>query len=293
MKSAPTLEFKGSTLALTVLHAALGSADAAAVERTLADLCGPAPDFFSHDPTVVDLAGLDADAQPDWGTLLPLLRRHQLTPFAVRNASPAQAEAARAAGLVIAEEVETVVRAAPAARSAHSSQASDTASPAEAGAAAEAESPVAATEAPVNGDLFATPEAAPAPAAPELAPAPAPAFTGSLVVDRPLRSGQQVYARGGDVIVLAMVNPGAEVIADGNIHVYAPLRGRALAGARGDVGARIFTTCFEAELVSIAGVYRTFEPGSEKTLTGQPVQVRLAGADVDQQQLRLEPLNLR
>jgi septum site-determining protein MinC len=97
------------------------------------------------------------------------------------------------------------------------------------------------------------------------------------VLDKPLRSGQQVYARGGDLVVLAMVSPGAEVIADGNIHIYAPLRGRALAGARGDANARIFTTCFEAELTSVAGVYRTFEPGSEKSLTGKPVQIRLEG----------------
>ena len=84
---------------------------------------------------------------------------------------------------------------------------------------------------------------------------------------------------------MAMVNPGAEVIADGNNHVYAPLRGRALAGAQGNGEARIFTTCFEAELTSIAGVYRTFEPGSEKDLTGKPVQIRLEG-----EKLVLSPL---
>ncbi len=62
----------------------------------------------------------------------------------------------------------------------------------------------------------------------------------ALVIDRPVRSGQQIYARGRDLVVLAMVNPGAEVIADGHIHVHAPLRGRAIAGARGDTSARIF-----------------------------------------------------
>lgn len=272
MKSAPTLEFKGSTLSLTVLHAALGSADAATVERALAELCGQAPDFFSHDPTIVDLAGLEPDAQPDWAALLPLLRRHQLTPFAVRNASAIQAEAARAAGLVIAEEVETAVRPAPAVPVVQDEPATATAP--EAVQPQEAEAPA--------------PEPAPALAAPEEPPP-----TGTLVVDRPLRSGQQVYARGGDVIVLAMVNPGAEVIADGNIHVYAPLRGRALAGAKGDAAARIFTTCFEAELVSIAGVYRTFEAGVEQNLASQPVQIRLDGPDIERQQLRLESLSLR
>ena len=98
----------------------------------------------------------------------------------------------------------------------------------------------------------------------------------SLIIDRPLRSGQQVYAKGGDLIILAAVNPGAEVIADGNIHVYAPLRGRALAGARGNAEARILTTVFAAELVSIAGIYRTFEEGVPQKLANQPVQVKLA-----------------
>jgi septum site-determining protein MinC len=83
----------------------------------------------------------------------------------------------------------------------------------------------------------------------------------TLFIDRPLRSGQQVYARGGDLVVLAAVNAGAEVIADGHIHIYAPLHGRALAGASGAAEARIFCTRFDAELVSVAGLYRTFDSG--------------------------------
>lgn len=106
-------------------------------------------------------------------------------------------------------------------------------------------------------------------------PAPPPAT--ALVIDKPLRSGQQVYARGRDLVVLSMVNPGAEVIADGNIHVYAPLRGKAIAGARGDVDARILTLCLEAELVSIAGTYRTSETDLPASLKGKPAQVRLDG----------------
>lgn len=96
-----------------------------------------------------------------------------------------------------------------------------------------------------------------------------------LIVDRPLRSGQQVYARGGDLVVLSLVSHGAEVIADGHIHVYAPLRGRALAGAKGDTAARIYTTCMQAELLSIAGVYRTGEAALPPELLGTAVQVRL------------------
>ncbi|MCD5363174.1 MULTISPECIES: septum site-determining protein MinC [Chromobacterium] len=114
------------------------------------------------------------------------------------------------------------------------------------------------------------PEPADKPAAPEPAPA-----TGAMIVDRPVRAGQQIYAKGCDLIVLAMVSAGAEVIADGNIHIYAPLRGRALAGARGNAGARIFARSMEAELVSIAGVYRTIEQALPDSILGKPTQIYL------------------
>jgi septum site-determining protein MinC len=116
------------------------------------------------------------------------------------------------------------------------------------------------------------------PAPTPLAPAPA-APLGALVIDRPLRSGQQVYARGRDLVVLAMVNAGAEVIADGHIHVYAPLRGKAMAGARGNTEARIFSLALEAELLSIAGVYRTSEHPLPPGMAGKPTQVRLVPGD--------------
>ena len=115
-------------------------------------------------------------------------------------------------------------------------------------------------------------------------PAPA-APTAAMVVDKPLRSGQQVYAKGGDLVVLAAVNFGAEVIADGHIHVYAPLRGRAIAGARGNTEARIFTTCLEPELIAIAGIYRTTETPIPEEVAGKPAQVRLVG-----EKLVMEPL---
>jgi septum site-determining protein MinC len=116
-------------------------------------------------------------------------------------------------------------------------------------------------------------------------PQAAPPAT-ALVIDKPLRSGQQVYARGRDVVVLAMVNAGAEVIADGNVHVYAPLRGKAIAGARGDGDARILTLCLEPELVSIAGVYRTTEQPLPASVRGKPAQIRLV-----EDKLVMEPLN--
>jgi septum site-determining protein MinC len=113
----------------------------------------------------------------------------------------------------------------------------------------------------------------------------APGAAPTMVIDKPLRSGQQVYAKGGDLIVLAAVNFGAEVIADGHVHVYAPLRGKAIAGARGNIEARIFTTCLEPELVAIAGVYRTTETPLAPEVTGKPAQVRLVG-----DRLVMEPL---
>jgi septum site-determining protein MinC len=102
-----------------------------------------------------------------------------------------------------------------------------------------------------------------------------PVHVPTLIVDKPLRSGQQAYAKGGDLIVQAAVNAGAEVLADGNIHVYGPLRGKAIAGSRGNTEARIFTTCLEPELIAIAGVYRTTETPLPKDVAGKPAQVRL------------------
>lgn len=117
------------------------------------------------------------------------------------------------------------------------------------------------------------------------APQPAPALDQeAMLVDRPVRSGQQIYARGRDLIVLAPVGPGAEVIADGNVHIYATLRGRALAGVMGNEGARIFCKELKAELVSVAGLYRVSED-IPATVQSAPVQIRLAG-----RQLLIEPL---
>ena len=122
-----------------------------------------------------------------------------------------------------------------------------------------------------------------APAAPEpparapepvaVAPAPAPLATSQMHIN-PIRSGQQIYAQGRDLVVSASVGAGAEVIADGSVHVYGPLRGRALAGAQGDEKARIFCREFHAELVAIAGRYKVIEEVPQE-LRGKAVQVWL------------------
>jgi len=117
---------------------------------------------------------------------------------------------------------------------------------------------------------------------------PAPMTRTSMIVDKPLRSGQRVYAKGTDLIVLAVVSHGAEVIADGSIHVYAPLRGRALAGAMGDTTARIFATCMEPQLLSIAGIYRTTDTELAADVLGKPAQVRLNGEKLVVQPLAID-----
>ena len=146
---------------------------------------------------------------------------------------------------------------------------------AKAGSAAQMQAALAAGLTEAHGSAQASPSA-PAAALAVVVDTPATPRT-ALIVDKPLRSGQRVYAKGGDLIVLAVVSFGAEVIADGNIHVYAPLRGRALAGALGDTSARIFTTCMEAQLLSIAGIYRTTETELPAAVLGKTAQVRLDG----------------
>ena len=123
-------------------------------------------------------------------------------------------------------------------------------------------------------------DAAPTPALPRKGReqnGPVEGLATALIIDKPLRSGQQIYARGRDLVVLSMVNAGAEVIADGSIHVYAPLRGKAIAGARGNTEARILSLCLEPELISIAGVYRTSEIPLPANVLAKPTQVRLVG----------------
>lgn len=225
-----TFEIKSATLPLVSLLLKTGNLDALASE--LAARFGDHPDFFDHDPLVLDLSPLQAqqgELAIDFTALLDLLHRYRVLPVAVRGGSTAQMAAALAAGLAAAPEA------------------------------------------------VAPPPASRAKAASAPAPAPDAGPVGALVIDKPLRSGQQVYARGRDLVVLSMVNPGAEVIADGHIHVYAPLRGKAIAGARGNTQARIFSLCLQPELVSIAGVYRTSEVPLPPEVLSKPTQVRLVG----------------
>lgn len=203
---------------------------------------GEIPDFFDHDPLVIDFSHLPADTPlQDLKPLLHVLRTCRLVAVAVRGASAEWQAAALALGLVEAP-VDM-----PRARVVHAAP--------------------AVVEVQVQEVVREVLREVPGPL--------------TMVVDRPLRSGQKVYARGADLIVLAMVNQGAEVVADGNIHVYAPLRGKAMAGASGNVHARIYSLCLEPELISIAGVYRTSEHPLAPDVRGKPAQVRLSNDGQD------------
>lgn len=139
-----------------------------------------------------------------------------------------------------------------------------------------------------RGETAARSEAPAPPPAPEPAVA-APTANPPMVIDRPLRSGQQVYARDADLIVLGLVSHGAEVIADGHVHVYGALRGRAIAGAKGNTAARVFAQSLEPELIAIAGTFRTSEKPLPADVLAKPAQVRLVET-TDGERLVFEPL---
>jgi septum site-determining protein MinC len=249
--------FELKSAALTLVAVMLKTTDLARLSQALDERFADAPGLFDNDPVAIDLSHVrDADEPIDFVVLMHLLRGHKMLPVAVKSGNAQQMEDALAAGL--SEAHGSGPGALPVRQH----------TPIDAGA----EPPAKAV-------------AAVAPATePEPEPMPEPPRT-ALVIDKPLRSGQRVYAKGADLIVLAVVSFGAEVIADGNIHVYAPLRGRALAGALGDTNARIFTTCMEPQLLSIAGIYRTTEHELPAAVLGKPAQVRLAG-----EKLVVEPL---
>ena len=279
----PTFDLKSTAWTLTALR--LQTADLGLLVAALDARFGDNPGLFDNDPLVIDLRPLrDADTEFDIAGLLPHLRRHRLVPIAAQGGSDAQMAAARAAGL--AEALDAAPADAVTARSAAPAAPNQPNTPNAPLAPARdrvVREPVSSKSAgadadPIDGLREVVREI-------EVVREVPTAAVPTMVIDKPLRSGQRVYARGGDLVVLAVVSFGAEVIADGNIHVYAPLRGRAIAGARGNTEARIFSTCLEAQLVSIAGIYRTTETPLPATVLGQPAQVWLDG-----EKIMVEPL---
>ncbi|RKR42736.1 septum site-determining protein MinC [Paraburkholderia sp. BL17N1] len=239
------------------------------------------PEFFANDVVAIDVRRLAENERVPLADIAQLLDSVRMRPVGVvANAQQAWA----------AESQLPLLEARDRRGAANAPKSAD-----EDSTAAAAPAVTAATATPPS-DLFELAAAAPENGTPATAAAvePAPAAepvrlatsSQTMVVDKPLRSGQRIYAK-GDLVVLGLVSYGAEVIAEGNIHIYAPLRGRALAGVQGNHDARIFCTCLEPELISIAGIYRTTENPLPADVLGKPVQIWL-----EEEKLMIEPLRL-
>lgn len=219
---------------LTMTVLKVSSADLGQIEEELDARVEAAADFFRDMPVLLDMGVEDMDLVG----LLGLLRRRNMIPVALYQPSEAMAQIAQELSLGIIRDL----------RPGREAQAVSEPEPAPA--------EPAANERP----------APPAPAEPQYRP--------TRVIEEPVRSGQQIYARGGDLIVLSQVSAGAEVLADGNIHIYGALRGRALAGVQGDAKARIFCQNLEAELIAVAGCY-TVNEDIDPDRKGKAVKISL------------------
>ena len=228
----------------TVLR--LRSTDVELCERQLRVKIAQLPSLFQDAPVLIDLGALgDGASSLALAELVRAMRACQLVPVAAANIPDELRAAVSEAGLGVWRP--------PVAGRARAATDDE-----------EAEAPAA--------------EPTPAAAAPMPAPLARAPHTGPMVVTKPVRGGQVIHARDNDLVVLAPVNPGAQVIADGHLHVYAPLRGRAVAGAAGLPGARIFCQKLEAELVAISGAYVMAEEIPAQ-LRGRAVQVFLENGE--------------
>jgi len=218
-----------------------------AVVPAIGDQFRRAPGFLRFAPIVLGLGDLAATPdQVDFAGLIAGLRALEIVPVGTTGGSPELRNAAMAHGLPPLRAV--------------------------------------GKEAPDEPAAAPAPEAAPAPPPQAAPPLPPGTARPTMVVDQPVRAGQRIWAQGGDLIVTATVNAGAEVIADGNIHIYGALRGRAIAGGGNNTEARIFALVFEPELISIAGYYAVRE-GLTGAHIGRAMQVRLIG-----ERMRFDPL---
>lgn len=297
----PVFQLKGSMLAVTVLE--LAHNDLPRLDRQLADKVAQAPNFFRDTPLVLALDKLpDGEGQLDLQGVLDICRRHGLRTLAVRASREEDIRLATMFDIPVLppsgssrervvepkDAVPQVTGATPVRRP-RGEKLSDKVVEQAAGAGVQAgvavEKPAEGKEgkpADLTPQQSTEPSAETAESAKETAPEkpvepPAPVVRPTKLVTTPVRGGVQIYAAGGDLIVLAPVSPGAELLADGNIHVYGPMRGRALAGVKGDTSARIFCQQLAAELVSIAGNYKVAEDLRRSPQWGQAVHVSLSG----------------
>ena len=256
MTEISALDFKSATL--YAIRVVLQHADTQSLIQALKKRMADAGAFFENEPVVIDAGSVEAAI--DWVPLLKAFADHRLPVIGV-VAQGDNLIAAKACGLAAVDLSTSPVR-----------NASDTQT------AASVAEPVTAhipTPAAADGVAGATDSSTDPKIDPTTAGNDTPTAAPTMVVRGPLRSGQRVYARQCDLIVMGVVSRGAEVIADGNIHVYGPLRGKAMAGARGDTAARIFTTGLDAELVAVAGIYRVIDAKLPAELHQRPAVIQL------------------
>lgn len=240
----PVLEFKSSTFFAPILI--IFTNDMNAIAHALNAKIKLAPDFFRDSPLIIDFKEINKLNQAvDFTQLIQLLRESGFFPVGIRSGNESQNKQARALFIPIDTVRELghsiAISEPPKQESAHTA------------VAAQPEIvPIKETVRPA-------------------AIAPVPAAT--TLISHPIRSGQRIYAS-GDLIILSQVSAGAEIMAEGNIHVYNTLRGRALAGVHGNTAARIFCFDMQAELISIAGDYKTSEDLGKQNYNG-PVQIYL------------------
>jgi septum site-determining protein MinC len=228
--AAPVFEMKGSIMTIIVLH--IKETDADRLYPQLVKKLSQARPFFKSAPVLIDLSTVDDKGQAalDFVYLTHMLRKLGLVPVGVRGGAVCYNERVLEAGLGLL----------PAAKTERTVATTENESP-------EPEEPIKKDQPePSDDSSHVTPVTPVAPVAPCAA---------TKVITKPVRSGQQVFAPEGDLVILSSVNAGAEVLAAGNIHVYGALRGRALAGIHGDEKARIISLQCNPELVSIAGEY--------------------------------------
>ncbi|NYH22165.1 septum site-determining protein MinC [Paraburkholderia bryophila] len=236
------------------------------------------PEFFANDVVAIDVRRLADTERVPLADIAQLLASVRMRPVGV-VANPHQTWAAESALPLL----EARDRRGSTAKSAEEEAANAAVAASGTAAPTAGNGNAQASLLPLDGTPASAAAVEPAPAA---EPVRLATSSQTMVVDKPLRSGQRIYAK-GDLVVLGLVSYGAEVIAEGNIHIYAPLRGRALAGVQGNHDARIFCTCLEPELISIAGIYRTTENPLPADVHGKPVQIWL-----EEEKLMIEPLRL-
>jgi len=260
---APAFKIKTANLPVLQLH--IITPDLPLLKKALALRLNQTPDFFASTPIVLELSAIaESDPSLDFSALVAFMRKHGMCAAGVSGGSEKQRAAAVQSGLGLF----------PAAFVRNPSKRETDPSLAAPAALLHTQPELPGIAAEITPEVISV-----QPETPKESPRTTvqTVIRPTLVIDKPVRTGQSIYAEGADLVLLAIANAGSELIADGDIHVYAPLRGKAIAGAHGNAAARIFVHKLEAELLSIAGCFKVFEDGIPEEVRGKAAQIHLEG----------------